>query len=120
MQEELWIHLQGEVEIPDPPEQGGIVGRPKSRNEKREFTGESFHLSIWHVKKEVDAGHPLDKEIRVLERMASLTGIHLVEVVFLVIHKFQGEIELSSPNQVIVIYGPVTSIFIRTSPSLFL
>jgi len=72
------------------------------------------------VKKEVDAGHPLDKEMRVLERMASLTGIHLVKVILPVIDKFQGEVELSSPNQVIVIYGPITSIFIRTSPSLFL
>jgi hypothetical protein len=108
------------VEILDPPEQGGIVGRPKSRNEKREFPGESFHLPIWHVKKEVDAGHTRDKEIRILERMASFTGIHLVEVIHPVIDKFQGELELSSPNQMIVIYDPITSTFIRTFPSLFL
>jgi len=72
------------------------------------------------VKKEVDAGHPLDKEIRVLERMASLTGIHLVEVILPVIDKFQGEVELSSPNQMIVIYGPIASIFIRMSPPFVL
>jgi hypothetical protein len=73
------------------------------------------------VKREVDGGHPLDEEIRVLERMASLTGIHLVEVILSVIDKFRGEVELSSPDQMIVIYGPIaSSIIIWTSQPFFL
>jgi len=77
----------------------------ESWNKLREFPGESSHLPIGHVKKEVDTGHPLDKEIRILEWTTSFTGVHLIEVIVPVFDEIKGEVKLSSPNQAIVIWS---------------
>jgi len=68
----------------------------------------------------MDAGHPLHEQIRVLEWVTSFPRIHSGEMEVLLIYECQGEVELPSFYETFIIYGPITSIYMRISPSLFL
>lgn len=56
-----------EIQILDPAEEDNIVHGDKSQDKGGELSRESLHLPVGHLEKEVDAGHPLDEEIRVQE-----------------------------------------------------
>ena len=72
------------------------------------------------MEEEMDAGHPLHEQIWVLEWVTSFPRIHSGEMGVPMVYEFQREVELTSLNESFIIYGPITSIYMRRSPSLFL
>ncbi len=61
-------------------EKSGVVCRSKTWDEKGELPCKSFHLSVRHLEEEMDAGHLLHEQIRVLEWVTSFPEFILVNL----------------------------------------
>ncbi len=73
--------------------------------------------TVRHLEEEVDTGHPLNEKIRVLKWVTAFPYIHPGKMGVPLVYEFQGEIELASLNESFIIYSPITSIYMRMSPS---
>mgnify|MGYP007083303531 CR=1 FL=1 len=72
-------------------------------------------MSVRHLEEEVDAGHPLHEQIRVLAWVTPFPRIHSREMSVPMIYEFQGEREFPSLYETFIINSPITRIYIGRS-----
>jgi hypothetical protein len=65
----------------------------------------------------VNTSHPRDERFGILERPTAITGIHPGKQFIPLIDEGKREVELTSPNQTLIIYTPVTPIGVQASPT---